>query len=78
MDENVKDLLTNTKNPEEAIRIAEEYGYNVEIKNNNDLLNDDDLENVSGGATYSQETYASYSVVVRDKNTGEILCVIPY
>ena len=47
-------------------------------KNINTELDEGSLESVSGGATYTSEVYANYSVVVRDKNTGEILCVLPY
>ena len=70
-------LFENVKTPEEAINIAKKYGYDVEIKNNREL-DELELENISGGGTYLKEIYASYSVVVRDKNTGEILCVVPY
>lgn len=70
-------LFKNVKTPEEAIRLAKKYGHILEVKNNREL-DELELENVSGGGTYLKETHASYSVVVRDKNTGEILCVVPY
>lgn len=79
MQETAKERLEKAKTPEEARRIANEYGLDIEVRKNMSAeLDEDSLENVSGGATYTKETYASYSVVVRDKNTGEILCVLPY
>lgn len=77
MDENLKNLLLKAKSPEDAVRIATKYGYNTEIKKNKELA-EEDLSNVSGGRTEETVTRASYSVVVRDKNTGEILCVMEY
>ncbi len=79
MQETVKERLEKAKTPEEARRIANEYGLDIEMRKNiNTELDEGSLENVSGGATYTSEVYANYSVVVRDKNTGEILCVLPY
>lgn len=79
MQETAKERLEKAKTPEEARRIANEYGLDIEMRKNiNTELDEDSLENVSGGATYTSETYTNYSVVVRDKNTGEILCVLPY
>ncbi len=77
MNERIKDLFNSAENPEEVIRIAKRNGFDVELKNNKEL-NEDDLESVFGGARYLRENYASYSVVVRDKKTGAILCVVPY
>lgn len=79
MQETAKERLEKAKTPEEARRIANEYGLDIEVRKNMSAeLDEDSLENVSGGATYTKETHASYSVVVRDKNTGEVLCVLPY
>ena len=79
MNESLKEKLKNAGSPEEAINIARKYGCDTELRNNT-ALDDDVLDGVSGGVTNVtyEETYASYSVVVRDKNTGEILCVVPY
>ncbi len=77
MNDSLKERLKNAGSPEEAINIARKYGCDTEIRSNG-ALNDDALDGVSGGATVVKETYASYSVVVRDKNTGEVLCVMPY
>lgn len=77
MDKKIKDLLANAKNPEDVVRIATKYGYNTEIKKNKEL-NESELKNISGGKTETSVRYASYSVVVRDKTTGEILAVLPY
>lgn len=79
MQDTAKQRLEKAKTPEEARRIANEYGLDIEMRKNINMeLDEDSLENVSGGATYTNETRTSYSVVVRDKNTGEILCVLPY
>lgn len=77
MNESLKERLKNAGSPEEAINIARKYGCDTELRNNREL-NDDVLDNISGGETVIKETYASYSVVVRDKSTGEVLCVVPY
>lgn len=74
---NIEDLLSSAKTPDEAMKIAKEYGYDVELRKDGEL-SDDDLENVSGGACVHNVVQADYCVVVRDQNTGEILCVIPY
>lgn len=77
MDENLKDLLLKAKSPEDAVRIATKYGYVTEIKKNKEL-SEDELLSVSGGKTEKTVTRASYSVVVRSKDTGEILYVMKY
>lgn len=77
MNENLKERLKTAGSPEEAINIARKYGCDTELRSNSEL-SDDTLDGISGGATVIKETYTSYSVVVRDKNTGEILCVVPY
>lgn len=77
MDEKLKDLLLKAKSPEDAVRIAAKYGYATEIKKNKEL-SEDDLSDVSGGKTEETVTRVSYSVVVRNKDTGEILYVMEY
>lgn len=77
MDEKLKDLLLKAKSPEDAVRIATKYGYTTEIKKNKELI-EDELISVSGGRTEETVTRASYSVVVRNKDTGEILYVMKY
>lgn len=77
MNENLKERLKNAGSPEEAINIARKYGCDTEIRSNG-VLDDDALDGVSGGETVVKETYTSYSVVVRHRDTGEVLCVMPY
>lgn len=77
MDEKLKDLLLKAKSPEDVVRIATKYGYTTEIKKNKELI-EDELISVSGGRTEETVTRASYSVVVRNKDTGEILYVMKY
>lgn len=77
MNENLKERLENAGSPEEVINIARKYGCDTELRSNSEL-SDDTLDGVSGGATVIKETYTSCSVVVRDRNTGEVLCVMPY
>ena len=77
MAENLKKILLRAKYPKDAVRVATKYGYDTEIKGNGEL-DEEELNNVSGGRTEEFVTYASYSVVVRDRNTGEILAVVPY
>ncbi len=77
MNESLKERLKNAGSPEEAINIARKYGCDTEIRNNT-ALDDNALGNVSGGKEVNETTYASYSVVVRDKNDGKVLCVMPY
>lgn len=77
MDERVKKLLLRAQNPKEAVRIAEKYNYDTEIKKNEKLEHTEFID-ISGGKTEKTVTYADYCVVVRDRETGKILCTLPY
>lgn len=41
-------------------------------------LSNEDLEGISGGETVAHDTYVNDSIVVRNKQTGKILYVLPY
>lgn len=71
MSDNIKEKLKNARSTEEALRIAKMYGCDTEIRRNK--LNDDALENISGGENVIQETHISNSVVVIHPETGEVL-----